>query len=127
MRNNVTHLPEIEVQVFSLDTPALADTGSTSSAISNDLWEQVKDRTPRPVFLKANNLKVTSAFGKKIASVLGQTLLELTINGQKYDTLGLTIQGLNRPLILGSQFFFETAAMLDYSMCMFTLQKPVKV
>lgn len=127
LRNNVTHLPEIEVKVFSLDTPALADSGSTSSAISHELWDQIKERQPPPAFLKASNLKVTSAFGRKIASVIGQTLLELSINGQQYDTLGLIIQGLNRPLILGSQFFYETAAMLDYGKCTLTLQKPVRV
>ena len=92
VRNNVTHLPEIEVQVFSLETPALADSGSTSSAISQELWDKIKDRNPPPAFLKASNLKVTSAFGRKIASVIGQTLLEITINGNKYDTLGLIIQ-----------------------------------
>ena len=121
---NIVVLPEVEVNIGGLRRKALSDTGASTSCIGYSFYLELSEKHPNLPYLTANALRVTAAYGSRVAKVEGQTLLPIEINDENYETLALIIKDLNRDVILGASFFNETQAVVDFKEHELVLNQP---
>ena len=101
----------IQQQVF----PALVDSGSDITCVSEALWKELLEsaETNWPC-LPVSGLTIESAFGSKSARVKIQTLLPITIGEITYDVPTLVVPQLHCPIILGADLFNNINAHIAF-------------
>lgn len=93
--------------------PALADTGSQVTAISEELYKYLTLHG-KLVELPVSNVDIFTAIGKKPTTVRKQIMYDLQIGDNVYPTFFLIIPKLSNPIILGNNWFLENNVVIDY-------------
>ncbi|KAF2902669.1 hypothetical protein ILUMI_03515 [Ignelater luminosus] len=93
-------------------TPALVDSGSQLSCISEDFLEIAAEDT-EIVVLPVVGVTLKGAFTKKSIKITKQVLLSTKIGDMVYDTVYVVVPGLNRPVILGFDWLVEVGASIE--------------
>lgn len=111
---NLHRLPEVEVQLPHRTLAALLDSGSEVTCIAEEIYlEMLHSGYPVPK-LPVPTLCIRGAVGQKGCKVNLQVLIEISMLGQVCLLSCLVVPGLIKPLILGTDWLLQNAALLDY-------------
>ena len=113
--------PQLLVQISHIPIPALLDTGSQVTCISEVFYTYICERLP-VTELPVTNMVVTTAIGKKSTSVKKQILLEITFGDLSVSSPFLIIPYLTSPMILGSDWFYTNRVVVDYDKMTFKVR-----
>lgn len=101
---------------------ALVDTGSSISAISEELCEELKRDGQELVELPTRKLRVVMA-NRKAASTTGrQVWLEFCVEGLTIEVAAIVVRGLVREIIIGMDALRAYQAVVDVSTGVITLR-----
>lgn len=106
-------LPQIEINFYGHNFPALVDSGSQVSCISEEVWVQfsgVHDQIPS--FL-CSGVKLTGAFKAKQKKVERQCLLTFQAGDAEFEHEFLVAPDLAYPVIIGVDFLRTIGAIID--------------
>lgn len=111
----LVELPEIMVQINSVKTKGLIDTGSQITCISYTLYNILLGNSGKMSEMPIPAIQIQGAVGRKSDKVNKMCLITLNIDGIELDTPCLVVKKLTRPLILGMDWLERVKAKVDCS------------
>lgn len=106
--------PEIKVEVLNNSIPALIDTGSEVSAISDDLFRELVGTDPNTPVLPIRKSFLLCANKRKSNPITKQALLTMICQEYKFEVACLVVNNLVRPIILGTDWLSENNIIIDF-------------
>lgn len=97
--------PILELSLYGFSFPALVDTGSEISAISEDVWNRFPEnlKADIPCF-PCTGVRITGAFKSKQKKIQLQSLIIFSCNGNLFKQEFFLVNDLIYPIILGIDF-----------------------
>ena len=105
--------PMLLISILRVPVPALIDSGSQITCISEAFYTYLLQHKKIPEFPVKNVLLLT-AIGKKVTRIKKQVLLEVKIGDYSQSTSFLVVPGLTSQIILGNEWLLNNKVMLDY-------------
>lgn len=93
--------PHINVDIYGDTYPCLIDTGSSSTVISESLYNLLRVKRPNLLTLPVRGLLCSGALGRLKQRVKYQSLIQVNIGGSIFDLLFLVIPNLSSDVIIG--------------------------
>lgn len=108
--------PEIEISIFNNPYPALLDSGASVSAMSENLYNVLKNDPSKydiPSFPLSGTFLKTAITNKSVKINI-QIYINFSINQFKTHAIFLIVPHLSTPLILGTDWLLENNISLNY-------------
>ena len=99
--NNIDKCPNINVKIQGVKTEALIDTGSEITCISENFFENNKNKFKNCKILPIVGTSVVGATGVKPIKLKHQLYADLDVNNETYSCIFIVIPKLNKNCILG--------------------------
>lgn len=106
----ITYRPVFQIELFLLDT------GASVSAIAENIYTQIKNKTPKyeiPTF-PLSGIFLTTAVTKKSVKIDSQIYLTFNIDNNNTHAIFLVVPKLFTPLILGTDWLLENNVQTNY-------------
>jgi predicted aspartyl protease len=111
--NNAETCPQIQILIGNQLCRALIDTGCQCSVISEELYNEFKERGLDSLELPTQNVVLKSAFTGRTKRVKRQALVKLQIHNVSLDQIILISPQLVTPLLLGMDFCMVNHVVID--------------
>lgn len=120
--------PEIEIILFKNKYTALLDSGASVSAMSDTLYNILKNDSSNFVIpsFPLSNTFLTTAITNKSVKINSQIYLNFYINDYKTHAIFLIVPHLSTPLILGTDWLVENGINLNYNTRKILFPSPFK-
>lgn len=92
---------EIKTQIFNFEVIGLVDTGSDITCISEEFWNDLKQKNAQIPMMPIKSFQIRTAVGHKSTEIRSLVLLPIKIGQFEIETGALIVPGLSSPLILG--------------------------
>ena len=111
--DNVDKCPNINVKIQGIETEALIDTGSEITCISENFFENNKNKFKNCEILPIVGASVVGATGVKPVILKHQLYADIKINGEIFSCVFIIIPKFNKNCILGYDFLKKFKRKID--------------
>ena len=105
--------PHIDINIYGEQYHCLIDTGSSSTVMSESMYNILKVKKPNLLTLPVRGLLCSSALKKSKQRIKYQSFLPVSIGGWTFELLFLFVPNLNSDFIIGTDALESWNAVID--------------
>ena len=106
--------PRIVVKIGRQNFNCILDSGSSANVMSQNVYESLRNASEKIITLPTCGLYCSGALGKRKQRIKLQCMINIEMEGVKYELIFLVVPTLAVDVIIGCEFFFENKAKINF-------------